>query len=114
MTDTTSHDVYLTRQSTSIRRSSFDRLRAALLHDTAEDTDATHDEIESHFGFRVRSIVIEVTDDKTLQKPERKAAQIAHAPHLSVEARSLKLADKISNVFDQQLAESRRAMRKSD
>jgi guanosine-3',5'-bis(diphosphate) 3'-pyrophosphohydrolase len=75
-------------------------LQAALLHDTVEDTDTTPDEIETHFGSRVCSIVREVTDDKSLEKSERKAAQIAHAPHLSKEAQSLKLADKISNVHD--------------
>ena len=77
-----------------------DLLQAALLHDTIEDTETEREEIESHFGLRVCSIVVEVTDDKSLQKQERKAAQIAHAPHLSREAQSLKLADKISNIFD--------------
>jgi guanosine-3',5'-bis(diphosphate) 3'-pyrophosphohydrolase len=43
---------------------------------------------------------LEVTDDTSLEKQERKAAQIAHAPRLSKEAQALKLADKISNVFD--------------
>jgi guanosine-3',5'-bis(diphosphate) 3'-pyrophosphohydrolase len=77
-----------------------DLLQAALLHDTIEDTDTRSTEIETHFGARVCSIVLEVTDDTSLQRQERKAAQIAHAPHLSKEAQSLKLADKISNVFD--------------
>ena len=77
-----------------------DLLQAALLHDTIEDTQTKREEIESHFGLRICSIVLEVTDDKSQQKQERKAAQIAHAPHLSKEAQSLKLADKISNVFD--------------
>jgi guanosine-3',5'-bis(diphosphate) 3'-pyrophosphohydrolase len=77
-----------------------DLLQAALLHDTIEDTETSSDEIETHFVSRVCSIVLEVTDDASLQKPERKAAQIAHAPHISKEAQSLKLADKISNVFD--------------
>jgi guanosine-3',5'-bis(diphosphate) 3'-pyrophosphohydrolase len=77
-----------------------DLLQAALLHDTIEDTETEREEIESHFGLRICSIVVEVTDDKSLQKQERKAAQIAHAPQLSKEAQSLKLADKISNVFD--------------
>ena len=77
-----------------------DLLQAALLHDTIEDTDTDREELESHFGSRVCSIVLEVTDDKSLQKQARKAAQIAHAPHISKEAQSLKLADKISNVFD--------------
>jgi len=77
-----------------------DLLQAALLHDTIEDTDTQREDIESHFGARICSIVVEVTDDKSLPKQERKAAQIAHGPHLSKEAQSLKLADKISNVFD--------------
>ena len=77
-----------------------DLLQAALLHDTIEDTKTEREEIESHFGLRICSIVVEVTDDKSLKKQERKAAQIAHAPQLSKEAQSLKLADKISNVFD--------------
>ena len=77
-----------------------DLLQAALLHDTIEDTDTESTEIETYFGSRVCSIVLEVTDDTSLQRQERKAAQIAHAPHLSKEAQTLKLADKISNVFD--------------
>jgi guanosine-3',5'-bis(diphosphate) 3'-pyrophosphohydrolase len=77
-----------------------DLLQAALLHDTIEDTETKSAEIDTHFGSRVCSIVLEVSDDKSLEKHERKAAQIAHAPHLSPDAQSLKLADKISNVFD--------------
>ena len=77
-----------------------DLLQAALLHDTIEDTKTTSEEVETHFGSRVCSIVLEVSDNKSLQKHERKAAQIEHAPHLSKEAQCLKLADKISNVHD--------------
>jgi guanosine-3',5'-bis(diphosphate) 3'-pyrophosphohydrolase len=77
-----------------------DVLQAALLHDTIEDTDTSREEIETHFGSRVCSIVLEVTDDKSLEKHERKAAQIAHGPHLSKEAQCLKLADKTSNIHD--------------
>jgi len=77
-----------------------DLLRAALLHDTIEDTQTTSEEIETHFGSRVCSIVLEVSDNKSLQKHERKAAQIEHSPHLSKEAQFLKLADKTSNVHD--------------
>ncbi len=46
------------------------------MHDTVEDTDTTLDEIEEHFGAEVRQIVAEVTDDKSLSKHARKAAQI--------------------------------------
>ena len=78
----------------------FDVLQAALLHDTIEDTETDRDELETHFGARVCGIVLEVTDDKSLDKPVRKAKQVEHAPHLSHDAQSLKLADKISNIYD--------------
>ena len=75
-------------------------LAAALLHDTIEDTNTTHDEIEIVFGHEVANIVMECTDDKTLDKLERKQAQIDHAAHISKRAKLVKLADKISNVSD--------------
>lgn len=73
-------------------------LAAALLHDTVEDTDTTPEEIETIFGKEVRGLVMEVTDDKSLPKEERKRLQIANAPHKSPKARQIKLADKINNV----------------
>lgn len=75
-------------------------IAAAILHDTVEDTDATPDEIERLFGHEVRELVAEVTDDKSLEKAERKRLQIEHAPHLSPGAQQIKLADKIANVAD--------------
>ncbi len=77
-----------------------DILQAALLHDTIEDTETTAEELESHFGSKVCSIVLEVTDDTSLEQHARKAMQVEHAPHLSKDAQTLKLADKISNIFD--------------
>lgn len=77
-----------------------DLLRAAILHDTVEDTDATPEEIERSFGPVVRRLVEEVTDDKRLPKAERKRLQIEHAAGLSRDARQLKIADKICNVRD--------------
>ena len=69
-------------------------LCAALLHDTIEDTDTTADEL------RVASVVLEVTDDKALDKAERKRLQVVHAHELSKRAKLVKLADKICNVYD--------------
>ena len=43
---------------------------------------------------------MEVTDDKTLPKDERKKRQIGHAKKLSGGAALIKLGDKISNVTD--------------
>jgi len=73
---------------------------AAILHDTVEDTETTFADIEEHFGPIVRSLVQEVSDDKSLAKLERKLLQIEHAPHLTKGAQQIKLADKISNIND--------------
>lgn len=75
-------------------------LQAALLHDTLEDTETTPEELELQFGPEVRHLVMEVSDDKTLPKAERKRLQIVHAPELSKPARFIKLADKIANLND--------------
>jgi len=75
-------------------------LVAALLHDTVEDTGTKPEEISEQFGDDVRALVMEVTDDKRLPKATRKALQVESAPHKSLRARQIKLADKISNVHD--------------
>jgi len=75
-------------------------LAAALLHDTVEDTETTPDELERAFGPRVRALVAELTDDKSLAKDVRKELQVEHADGLSPEAKQLKLCDKICNVLD--------------
>jgi GTP diphosphokinase / guanosine-3',5'-bis(diphosphate) 3'-diphosphatase len=77
-----------------------DILTAAVLHDTIEDTNTTKEEIAEMFGETVCGYVLEVTDDKSLPKSERKQKQIEHAPHLSDGAKTIKLADKISNITD--------------
>jgi guanosine-3',5'-bis(diphosphate) 3'-pyrophosphohydrolase len=75
-------------------------LQAGMLHDTVEDTETSPEEIEGRFGYAVRSLVMEVTDDKSLEKQERKRIQIEKAPRLSPRAKVIKLADKIANLTD--------------
>ena len=75
-------------------------LVAAILHDTIEDTTATREQIESLFGTDVASLVMEMTDDKSLQSDRRKKLQIEQAPCLSARAKAIKIADKICNVRD--------------
>lgn len=75
-------------------------IEAALLHDTIEDTESTRDELEREFGVEVAEVVMEVTDDKSLPKQERKRLQIEHAPHASDAAKLVKLGDKICNARD--------------
>ena len=70
----------------------------ALLHDSLEDTQTDHAELEREFGAEVAALVAEVTDDKTLPKAERKRLQVEKAPHKSARAKMIKLADKTSNL----------------
>ena len=77
-----------------------DILIAAILHDTIEDCGVKREEIEELFGSKIAGYVVEVTDDKSLPKAERKRLQVQHAPHLSAGAKIVKLADKISNITD--------------
>jgi guanosine-3',5'-bis(diphosphate) 3'-pyrophosphohydrolase len=75
-------------------------LCAAMLHDTIEDTETSEQELRERFGEKVTSIVLEVTDNKSLLPPVRKQLQIDHASYLSNEAKLVKLADKICNLRD--------------
>lgn len=73
---------------------------AAILHDTIEDTETTAAELEARFGERVCSLVREVSDDKRLDKLERKRLQVLKAPTKTPDAKLIKLADKIANLRD--------------
>jgi GTP diphosphokinase / guanosine-3',5'-bis(diphosphate) 3'-diphosphatase len=82
-------------------------LAAAILHDVIEDTvetvaerDDLSEQIRVLFGEKVLSITLEVTDDKTIDKEERKRLQVVHAPFITLDAKKLKIADKIMNVHD--------------
>jgi len=82
-------------------------LMAAILHDVVEDTvetvkekKALIEQIRKMFGEEVLSVTLEVTDDKSLSKKNRKRLQVEHAPKLSEKAKKLKIADKIVNVHD--------------
>jgi len=74
-------------------------LAAALLHDTLEDTQTTLQELQGEFGEQVASIVMEVTDEPTLNWRARKKLQISRARLASAEAKQVKLADKICNLL---------------
>ena len=73
-------------------------IAAGFLHDTIEDTATTTDELRDLFGDDILSLVLEVTDDKSLPKLERKRLQIEMTPKKSRRARLLKMADATSNV----------------
>lgn len=71
---------------------------AALLHDAIEDQEVPVEIIAREFGKQVADIVMEVADDKSLPKEERKRKQIEAAPKKSRSAKLIKLADKTSNL----------------
>jgi guanosine-3',5'-bis(diphosphate) 3'-pyrophosphohydrolase len=75
-----------------------DLVIAALLHDAIEDQEVPVELIAREFGSKVGAIVAEVTDDKTVEKAERKRRQVATAAKKSDQAKMLKLADKTSNL----------------
>lgn len=71
---------------------------AALLLDAIEDCEVPKKLIAETFGADVADLVVEVTDDKTLEKSERKKRQVESAHKKTNRAKVLKLADKISNL----------------
>jgi (p)ppGpp synthase/HD superfamily hydrolase len=75
-----------------------DLVVAALLHDAVEDQEVPSELIAREFGAKVAEIIAEVTDDKTLEKAERKRRQVATSSKKSDQAKLLKLADKTSNL----------------
>ncbi len=73
-------------------------IAAAVLHDTVEDTETEMSELAAIFNDDIAGLVAEATDDKSLEKPERKRLQIVNAPKKTDRAKLLKLADKTSNL----------------
>ena len=77
-----------------------DMLIAALLHDVVEDTAVTLDLVTAQFGFIVAAYVEQLTDVSRPQdgnRAARKAIDCAHLADASPQAKTIKLADLISN-----------------
>lgn len=78
-------------------------IAAAWLHDTVEDTEATHHQIEAEFGKDVAELVYQLTD---ISRPgdgnraHRKAMDRAHLAEAGKRAKTIKLADLIDNTRD--------------
>lgn len=76
-------------------------VRAALLHDTVEDTDTTHADLLRLFGGLVASLVKELTSDKDEIAKVGKDKYLAHKMStMSSYALVIKLADRLDNVAD--------------
>lgn len=94
------HPLEVARTLTEAGVNDVEVLIAAVLHDTVEDTETTYEDVLRAFGQRVASLVMEVTDDKSLAKAERKRLQVLNAPKKSDGAKMIKIADKIANLRD--------------
>lgn len=75
-------------------------LQAALLHDTIEDTGVTHADLAREFGREVADVVVELTNDPSVPREGKTAAQIDKARKMSPIAAAVKMADKTANLRD--------------
>lgn len=77
-----------------------DTICASLLHDTLEDTETSPEELNKHFGEIITSIVIEVSNDMTLNSQQRREYELRKVASLSNKAKLVKIADKLANIRD--------------
>ena len=76
-------------------------IASGLLHDTIEDTDTTHEDLEKMFGGLVAGLVKELTSDKdAIEKIGKKEYLSRKMETMSSYALVVKLADRLDNVQD--------------
>lgn len=79
---------------------------AAYLHDVVEDTPVTIEDIRGKFGGKVADLVGELTDVfvkedyRHLNRRERKKKEVERQAKISLDAKTIKLADVIDNTAD--------------
>ncbi|QAS52594.1 HD domain-containing protein [Halobacillus litoralis] len=71
---------------------------AGYLHDVAEDTEYSLDDIEKEFGVTVKNLVASHTEDKSKSWQERKQHTIDTVASGSEEIKALIIADKLDNL----------------
>lgn len=78
-----------------------DQIKAALLHDTLEDTHTSDEELRVCFGEHVQSLVRELTNQRyKIEEIGKEAYMTDKLMHLSNEALLIKLADMLYNISD--------------
>jgi (p)ppGpp synthase/HD superfamily hydrolase len=79
---------------------------AAYLHDVVEDTAVSLQDIQRKFGRKIASLVEELTDEYEkknyphLNRRQRKKLEVERQAKMSLEAKTIKLADVIDNTRD--------------
>ncbi len=84
--------------ATSLTEPDAHLVAAGWLHDVVEKADVREQELEGRFGPFVAELVMDVSDDQSLPRDERRRLQVIETPGKSDAARMLKLADKTSNL----------------
>ena len=74
-----------------------DILCASILHDVLEDTNVTAEQIQVQFGDSVASMVVSLSEDKTLTLEQRRVNTLCKLRQSSKSIRQIKLADISSN-----------------
>lgn len=98
------HPRRVARTVSELSGSTQNMVKAALLHDTVEDTDATFQDLEEAFNQEIAHLVWELTNpSQSLPAPKprraiRKAIDLEHISTASREAQTIKLADRIDNM----------------
>ncbi|NPA38274.1 MAG: HD domain-containing protein [Candidatus Nanohaloarchaeota archaeon] len=77
-----------------------DAVIAAVLHDVVEDTSISLEEITQKFGEKVAGLVSELTSEKATDWKEKKQKTLEKFKIMSIEAKLIKLADKVDNLED--------------
>lgn len=79
-----------------------DQIKAALLHDTLEDTHTSDEELRICFGEHTQSLVRELTNQRyKIEEMGKEAYMSEKLMRLSNEALLVKLADMLYNITDQ-------------
>lgn len=74
---------------------------AAFLHDIIEDTDTTYYEIVNLFGYKIASLVMELTTNDEMKKAIGKNKYMAYKlKHMTSWALVIKLCNRLDNVSD--------------
>jgi len=76
----------------------------AWLHDTLEDTNTSIEELTNEFGAEIINLIIELTTPKSVIKSEKGKYLLDKMNHMSEDALTVKLADRLNNVSDFNIA----------
>ena len=91
-----------------------DEIKAALAHDTIEDTGATYDDIKEKFGKKVADIVLEVTNDnQRIHDLGKELYMNLKIASISKEALFVKLCDMLHNTLDYPRTDQKGRMKKN-